>query len=93
MSSLWGAKALPFTSGVLSAETTNGFSLLLPLKVAALVGYFVGECPGDKPISERLFGLSAEERGASPYLSKVGVRSWCEYTFPGLVIPHIVGVL
>jgi hypothetical protein len=93
MSSPWGAKARPFTGLVLPAEMNNGFSLLLPLKVAALVGYFVGECPGGKPISERLFGLSEEERGAFLYLSKVGVRPWCQYTFPGLVTPHIVEVL
>ncbi len=44
----------PFTGVVLLAEMTNGFSLLLPLMVAALVGYFVAELLGTQPIYERL---------------------------------------
>jgi CIC family chloride channel protein len=53
----------PFTGVVLLAEMTGGFSLLLPLMVAALVGYLVGELLGTKPIYERLLTVSREERG------------------------------
>ena len=52
----------PFTGVVLLAEMTNAFSLLLPLMLAALVGYFVGELLGARPIYERLLTLSQKER-------------------------------
>lgn len=55
----------PFTGVVLLAEMTNGFSLLLPLMVAALVGYFVGELLCAKPIYERLVAISQEGGGRS----------------------------
>lgn len=53
----------PFTGVVLLAEMTNGFSLLLPLMVAALVGYVVAELLGTKPIYERLLATSTEASG------------------------------
>ncbi len=52
----------PFTGVVLLAEMTNGFSLLLPLMTAALVGYFVGELLRTAPIYERLLAISREQR-------------------------------
>jgi CIC family chloride channel protein len=52
----------PFTGVVLLAEMANAFSLLLPLMVAALVGYFVGELLGTRPIYERLLVLSQKEK-------------------------------
>jgi CIC family chloride channel protein len=59
----------PFTGVVLLAEMTNGFELLLPLMVAALIGYFVAELLGTKPIYERLLAISREdERCAAPLL-------------------------
>ena len=51
----------PFTGVVLLAEMTNGFSLLLPLLGVALVGYFVGELSGSKPIYERLLEVSRKD--------------------------------
>jgi CIC family chloride channel protein len=56
----------PFTGVVLLAEMTNGFSLLLPLMVAALVGYFVAELLGTKPIYERLLATSTIAPGRQP---------------------------
>ena len=48
----------PFTGVVLLAEMTNGCTLLLPLLGVALIGYFVGELSGAKPIYERLLEVS-----------------------------------
>lgn len=56
----------PFTGVVLLAEMTNGFALLLPLMVAALVGYFVAELLGTKPIYERLLATSTMASGRHP---------------------------
>jgi CIC family chloride channel protein len=56
----------PFTGVVLLAEMTNGFSLLLPLMVAALVGYFIAELMGTKPIYERLLVISTIVPGRHP---------------------------
>lgn len=51
----------PFTGVVLLAEMTNGFALLLPLLGVALIGYFIGELSGSKPIYERLLEASRRE--------------------------------
>lgn len=51
----------PFTGVVLLAEMTNGFALLLPLLGVALIGYFIGELSGSKPIYERLLEVSREK--------------------------------
>ena len=56
----------PFTGVVLLAEMTDGFSLLLPLMVAALTGYVVAELLGTKPIYERLLATSARASGTHP---------------------------
>lgn len=50
----------PFTGVVLLAEMTNGFTLLLPLMAAALVGYFIGELTRSKPIYESLLAISRD---------------------------------
>ena len=56
----------PFTGVVLLAEMTDGFSLLLPLMVAALMGYVVAELLGTKPIYERLLATSTMASGQHP---------------------------
>ena len=59
----------PFTGVVLLAEMTDGFSLLLPLMVAALMGYVVAELLGTKPIYERLLATSTQASGQNPEAS------------------------
>jgi len=52
----------PFTGVVLLAEMTGGFSLLLPLMVAALIGYLIAELLRAKPIYERLLAVSSGQQ-------------------------------
>jgi H+/Cl- antiporter ClcA len=52
----------PFTGVVLLAEMTGGFSLLLPLMVAAMIGYFIAELLRAKPIYERLLAVSSGQQ-------------------------------
>jgi CIC family chloride channel protein len=59
----------PFTGVVLLAEMTDGFDLLLPLMSSALVGYFVAELAGIKPIYERLREISFSDAGAEKRVS------------------------
>jgi H+/Cl- antiporter ClcA len=43
------------------AEMTNVFKLLLPLLGVAMIGFFIGELSGSKPIYEGLLEVSREK--------------------------------
>ncbi len=51
----------PFTGVAVLAEMTNVFKLLLPLLGVAMIGFFIGELSGSKPIYEGLLEVSREK--------------------------------